>query len=564
MSKINGSNSSGDWGKRFISQHEMREPHRSQKSAQANEAATPVDERPMIRVEGGDQHIVVDRAEAVIAQCENLYQHANRLVLVTEQHPPNLTGQVTNSCSSPETSVARMEAVNPEWLTTELSRRIRWINPGSRNGPPHYLARALIGNRKWPNVRTLEATTASPILRPDGTVRTEPGYDRETRLLLTTSEAFLPLPDKPSKADAQSAIKVLLGVFQHYLFDSHAHASTALSLILTRLARHLMPLAPFHLISSSSAGTGKTEVIKAVSWICDGADASLRSWPKNDEELHKVITSCLLASKTMVCFDNFPSNKEIASPVLDQILTAPFYEGRVLGKSKNVYAKNNLVLVGTGNNVRFAQDSIRRVIVARVLPVSPEPWKCAFPWTPSGYARTHRRELLRAACTVLSAFIQAGKPAPDGIANLGSFEEWSTLVRNALIWLDQDDPCVTQDEFLAADSGTEDLLKLIEALRSRYQDRWFSAADVIEAIRESPTTCGALRDIIQALYLAVDRPEGQVTAKWLGRYFYDHKEVIVGGQYLFAHQDKNTHTNRWCIRCGTEMSGVRVVASSCE
>ncbi|MBK8123956.1 MAG: hypothetical protein IPK54_10475 [Dokdonella sp.] len=50
-------------------------------------------------------------------------------------------------------------------------------------------------------------------------------------------------------------------------------------------------------------------------------------------------------------------------------------------------------------------------------------------WVPD-----HRQELLGAALTVLRAYIVAGKPAQP-IQPYGSFEEWSGLLRGALVWL---------------------------------------------------------------------------------------------------------------------------------
>ena len=44
-----------------------------------------------------------------------------------------------------------------------------------------------------------------------------------------------------------------------------------------------------------------------------------------------------------------------------------------------------------------------------------------------------------AALTALRAYLVAGKPRQP-IATFGSFEQWSDLVRSALVWLDEADP----------------------------------------------------------------------------------------------------------------------------
>ena len=565
MSKGNGSIDLAKWRQQIADQFLAAKPEVIREPAPTSAEETVSDQRPTIKVTGGDRHELVDKAEAHIARRKDLYQHAGRLVRITPRGPtPAAAGRSPGNHNQSELAPARMAAVSADWLTTELTREICWksTRKGWNANAPDYLARAVIEHRDWPTIRPLEGITASPIVRPDGTVRTESGYDSETRLLLTASEEFLPVVGKPSKSDAQAAADALAGVFQHYRFANRACISTALSLILTRLARHLMPLAPFHLITSPSSGTGKTEIVKAVSRICDGTDASLRSWPGNDEELRKVVTSCVLASQIMVCFDNCPNGEEIASPVLDQLLTTPVYEDRLLGQNTNIYAKNNLLLVGTGNNVRFAQDSIRRIIVARVLPTTEEPWNYHFPWTPSEYARTHRRELLFAACTILSAFIQAGEPAPEGVPPLGSFERWSTLIRNALIWVGQADPCTTQVELVTADSGRESLSRLVELLRSRFQSNSFLVSEVLAAASETSPHCAELKELLQSLYSNTGPTSRSPTPQWLGKYFQAQKDCVVHEYCISGQINKTAHANRWCIKHAADVPGVRVVTSS--
>jgi hypothetical protein len=52
--------------------------------------------------------------------------------------------------------------------------------------------------------------------------------------------------------------------------------------------------------------------------------------------------------------------------------------------------------------------------------------------------------------TVLRAFHVAGRPSAT--VPLGSFEDWSTWIRDALIWLGQPDPCATMEKIKAASS----------------------------------------------------------------------------------------------------------------
>src|SRR4030095_7861397 len=59
------------------------------------------------------------------------------------------------------------------------------------------------------------------------------------------------------------------------------------------------------------------------------------------------------------------------------------------------------------------------------------------------WIRAERPRLLAAALTILSAFCRAGRPT-HGLEAFGSFEGWSSLVREAVVWLGMDDPCLTR------------------------------------------------------------------------------------------------------------------------
>jgi putative DNA primase/helicase len=80
---------------------------------------------------------------------------------------------------------------------------------------------------------------------------------------------------------------------------------------------------------------------------------------------------------------------------------------------------------------------------------------------------------------VLRAGIVAGKRDGDP-APLGSFERWSRLVRNALIWLGENDPCEVMEDVRGADP----LLQALRAMMTAWArfigvNRWVKAGEVI-------------------------------------------------------------------------------------
>jgi hypothetical protein len=101
----------------------------------------------------------------------------------------------------------------------------------------------------------------------------------------------------------------------------------------------------------------------------------------------------------------------------------------------------------TGNNLKIIGDMIRRTIKMQIDPGGVHPMDRKFKIDPlEAYILTNRIELLSAALTVLVAFFNAGCPNAKGIAPIASFEQWSQLVRNLLLWVDLDDvkECISQ------------------------------------------------------------------------------------------------------------------------
>ena len=59
----------------------------------------------------------------------------------------------------------------------------------------------------------------------------------------------------------------------------------------------------------------------------------------------------------------------------------------------------------------------------------------------------------------IAAYIQAGRPDVQ-VKPFGSFEEWSGLVRSALVWCGLPDPCVN-GEYVSDDDNRETVVDLI-------------------------------------------------------------------------------------------------------
>ena len=76
-----------------------------------------------------------------------------------------------------------------------------------------------------------------------------------------------------------------------------------------------------------------------------------------------------------------------------------------------------------------------------------------------------RPRLVVAAITILRAFIHCDEPQPQ-LCNFGSFEEWSDLIRSALVWLDMPDPVESQRQLRDAAEPERELR--VEVLAAWY------------------------------------------------------------------------------------------------
>lgn len=307
-----------------------------------------------------------------------------------------------------------------------------------------------------------------------------------------------------------------------------------------------MPTAPLHLFTSPTAGSGKTQIAEAASIIADGVNPSLCSWPGDDEEMRKAISAALLAGESFIVFDNVSNGKTLRSAALDKTLTAAIVGDRLLGKMDRLTLINGALRAATGNNIVPCSDMVRRTIVARIDPRTERPWERTFKWTPATYAHEHRSELLAAALTILAAHLRTN-PAPLD-KPMQSFEAWSRIVRDALVWLGLPDPVRSQDTIANEDPDAEDRAELIGTLREHFiGEQSFTAEDIASAIRGAAFTSDAstARRLSDAITARLNgRPATALRVEHVLRSVLDQ---VSGGRALRGRPDRHAGAVRWSV-----------------
>ncbi len=169
--------------------------------------------------------------------------------------------------------------------------------------------------------------------------------------------------------------------------------------------------------------------------------------------------------------------------------------------------------MATGNNLAFEGDMTRRAVMCRMDAGIENPEGRSFDVDLKAWVPAHRVRLVAAGLTILRAFVCAGRPGLKRLAPFGSFEEWSDLIRGALVWLGEPDPCLTIKHIVAP----------------------FTARSLITAGRDDPEGT----DLTDAIHAA--DPKGNPVT--LGIHLKAHQNKIVGGLTLRSKYD--SHQKVW-------------------
>jgi putative DNA primase/helicase len=207
------------------------------------------------------------------------------------------------------------------------------------------------------------------------------------------------------------------------------------------------------------------------------------------------------------------------------------------------------VWYATGNNVTIRGDIMRRVIPIRLEAKDERPEERSdfkherlMQWVAE-----NRGNLVADGLTILSAYLKAGKPGR--LKPLGSFEDWSDVVRSAINWATGIDPCGTRYEFASTDADTNVRVALIHAWEQEIdpENRGVTAAEALNQLRLSlsPNSI-ATYPRFHAVVQEISRTDALPNAKSLGRKIGTMKGRIVEGKYFYGWPDHGTM--RWQVR----------------
>lgn len=442
----------------------------------------PGDDRPEVRIVSASPHHAIDEISEHLYLDKGIYVRGKELVTIVGALPPSHDAATPASESAP-----LIVPIGNAMMTERIAKHIRCTrrkplskrqetlaSMGGKVPPPEWVpclppplvVAGLLERRQWP-LRHLVAVSETPILRPDGTLVQTPGYDHITGFVYRPNCEFPTIPDAPDQAAARAALATLLEPFADFPYPDETSPSrmVPIAAILSIVARSaIRGSVPAFLFDATTRGSGKTLQADAVSAIALGRSAARKSYPAEEEELGKILTSYAMAGARLILFDNV--TREFGGGELDQCITArDTVELRVLGKSEMRVLPWSAVIMASGNNITLGEDTVRRVLVARLESKLENPEDRTdlkhpdlFEWI-----LENRPKLVAAALTLLRAYTCLGKDRPQGKV-WGSFESWSRLIPGAIVYAGGVDPMLARPSAEQHTSPTTQALGTVLAM----------------------------------------------------------------------------------------------------
>jgi len=495
-------------------------------------------QRKSITLRPGELPDAVDAAELVlVANAEQLrvFQRGGEIVRMI-----SLTRQGTEKAKKldrlkrPEGALI-LHALNRTALQEIFDRLIAFESQNSKGKAtpkdcPYKIASyysSRVGFWKLPG---LVGVIEAPIVAPDGTVLTAPGFDPSTGLFLSCGSEWPAMPENPTRADAETALRVLMEPFSEFPFLPVEDKSVLLAAILTALQRRLLNSAPLFAFSAPSQRSGKTLQVEAIGIIATGRIPAAYGISQDSEELRKAITSILREGHLIAHLDNIV--QPLDSPYLARAVTTPlqgFYADRLLGTNCNLRLMTNVMWTATGNNLTFKGDMSTRALLARIDAKVERPEERSFR-IPDLHAHLlqNREQLVMAALTILRAYHLAGRPRQQ-VKPWGGFDEWSREIREPIVWLGCADPCMTRDRITVDDPERGLIAEVLRQWHEAFGDRPKLTREVIDAARQDDR-----RSLCQALLLiaAEKNDPHEIDARRLGKWCAGVADRIIEGLSL--------------------------------
>jgi len=384
-----------------------------------------------------------------------------------EADPPRLFRQGNAVVTTEGAATHDRVAVEADRIMTFV-RRNKDGDPYSVHPPGELMKRF---TASVPDLPELLGRWRVPILRPDGTIFAERGYDPVTKLWCDGWSG--PSLDGRSREFAAVCASAVLNFVHAGQWEEPIDMLCWLAHVLTIAARPAIagPV-PAWIYTSPLPGSGKTTLAQVAGVIGGGCAGFTDPSVKNEEELARRLDKHALSPA--VVLDN--ARGVFKSPVLEAATTGGMLAVRRLhvGPAEVPW---RTVLSVTSNGAEIGRDWARRS-----LPVRLNGQRLAEDRDVRSEAE-QRPELTACALAIVSSWLQSGQPYRG--QTLASFGEWSRIVNGALSWIGFPDVVAETREaasdLVSVGDDQGEMLDMIEAWTAQTGKEEFTSRDLWEA-----------------------------------------------------------------------------------
>jgi len=413
--------------------------------------------------------------------------------------PPRLyngPGGISRLHQDADTGEQTIQPLKVPAFRHEISSSARWSERrGSREKGFYYedctphkiLCEDLMADDN-PPLPYLKRIVEAPIFSFDGHLHKEEGYSRKSKTILRMGNLKLPdVPECPSMANVNEAIKLLDELLVDFPFVGHAEKAHAFAAMMLPFIREMIKgPTPLHSIEASTPGTGKSLLARLLQVPAMARETAVMTEGRDEDDWRKRLSTKLMTGSTYIILDNI--RRKLDSSVLSAAISTPRWEDRLLGGNTLLSLPVNSVWLVTGNNIQMSSELVRRTIRIRLDARTDRPWerpKESFKHPRIvEWAQKNRPRLIWAILVIVQNWLANGKPEAP-IQPLGSFEEWSRIMGAILASAGIDGFLKNLNEFYEqADVEGEVLRAFVGAWWAEFSADDVGAADLWKMINE--------------------------------------------------------------------------------
>jgi len=305
--------------------------------------------------------------------------------------------------------------------------------------------------------------------------------------------SWLP-PDAPKIDESMTldkAKEILESILCDFCFVGVRDKINALAAMLTPMCRGMYSneaaRVPLVFYEANRPRAGKDYLAGIVGIIYEGCaveDPPIATEKETrDDEFRKKILSTLRSGRRRIHSSN---NKGfINSPALESLVTAQWWDDRILGKNDTYRGPNTIeTSISCNSGTTYTPDFAARCLFIRLFFGDEDPNKRTFKQPDlHGWVLEHRSEVVSALYALIKNWVDHGMPA--GSVPFTSFPEWARVVGGIMETAELGNPCVpnSNGHEVGGDKDEQDMRSLFELAYEEWgEGKWIAKKEIVAKI----------------------------------------------------------------------------------